>query len=81
MKAEIARQAAAPDAFYADQFHNDDALQGYMRAGEEILEQLGTAPTAFCAAVGTAGMLVGVSHALKAAGRAWSRWSLQSLHY
>jgi cysteine synthase A len=67
MKAEIARQAAAPDTFYADQFHNDDAIQGYMRAGEEILQQLDTAPTAFCAAVGTAGMLVGVSHALKAA--------------
>jgi cysteine synthase len=67
LKAEIARQAAAPDTFYADQFHNDDAIQGYKRAGEEILQQLGAAPTAFCAAVGTAGMLAGVSRALKAA--------------
>jgi cysteine synthase A len=66
MKAELARQAQAPDAFWADQFHNADAIAGYIPIGEEVLSQLGTGIDVFCAAVGTAGMLVGVSRALKA---------------
>jgi cysteine synthase len=39
-----------------------------MPIGNEIVEQLGPDIDLFCAAVGTAGMLVGVSRALKAAG-------------
>jgi cysteine synthase len=68
MKAETAKQAAMPGVFYTNQFHNDDALDGYAAAGREILNQLEVSPDAFCAAVGTAGMLVGVSRALKKAG-------------
>jgi len=67
LKAELAREAAQPGVFWADQFHNDDAIAGYVALGDELLGQLGSGITAFCGAVGTAGMLVGVSHALKAA--------------
>ena len=67
LKAELAREAAQPGVFWADQFLNDDVMAGYTALGDELLGQLGSGITAFCAAVGTAGMLVGVSHALKAA--------------
>jgi cysteine synthase A len=56
-----------PDTYWTDQFHNTDALNGYRQIGVELLEQLGTVDV-FCGAVGTAGMLVGVSRALKAGG-------------
>lgn len=55
-----------PNTFYCDQFHNEDAVQGYSAIGRELYQQLGENLAAFCAAVGTAGMLVGVSRALKA---------------
>jgi len=67
MKAELAREAAQPGVFWADQFNNHDAIAGYVALGDELLGQLGSGITAFCGAVGTAGMLVGVSHALRAA--------------
>ena len=57
-------------AHWTDQFHNADALLGYDRMGSEILAQLEGGDTmldAFCAAVGTGGMLVGVARTLKAA--------------
>jgi cysteine synthase A len=60
--------AAEPGTFWSDQFNNDDALDGYKGIGRELAEQTGGRIDAFCAAVGTAGMLVGVSRALKAAG-------------
>jgi len=66
LKAELANQRAQADTFWADQFHNDDVLAGYMAIGEEILEQLGPAIDVFCGAVGTGGMLVGAGRALKA---------------
>lgn len=66
-KARIAELDADPDTFWTDQFHNEDALQGYRQIGVELLEQLGTVD-AFCGAVGSGGMLVGVSRALKAGG-------------
>jgi cysteine synthase A len=56
-----------PNTFWTDQFHNDDALNGYRQIGVELLEQLGSID-AFCGAVGTAGMLVGVSRALREGG-------------
>ena len=67
LKAELARQAAEPDVFWTDQFNNEDAIAGYMPIGQEILQQLNSRIDLFCAAVGTAGMLVGVSRAFKAA--------------
>ena len=56
-----------PETFWTDQFHNTDALNGYREIGVELLNQIG-AVDLFCGAVGTAGMLVGVSRALKASG-------------
>jgi cysteine synthase A len=66
-RARIATLQAEPGTFYTDQFNNDDALDGYGKIGIELLEQLGRID-AFCGAIGTAGMLVGVSRALKAGG-------------
>jgi cysteine synthase A len=63
----IATLKDEPNTFWTDQFHNTDALNGYRQIGIELLKQIG-AVDVFCGAVGTAGMLVGVSHALKAAG-------------
>ena len=65
-KARIAQLKEEPGTFWTDQFNNADALKGYREIGLELLRQLG-AVDAFCGAVGTAGMLVGVSRALKAA--------------
>src|SRR5580704_6200364 len=61
----VARETAHPDVFWADQFHNPDVVEGYAPMGCELLAQLGAGITAFCAAVGSAGMLVGVARALK----------------
>jgi cysteine synthase A len=66
-KERIALLKEQPNTFWTDQFHNADALNGYRDIGVELLEQLGSIDV-FCGAVGTAGMLVGVSRALKAAG-------------
>jgi cysteine synthase A len=66
-RARIAVMKEEPGTFWTDQFHNTDALNGYRQIGVELLEQLGSFDV-FCGAVGTAGMLVGVSRALKAAG-------------
>jgi cysteine synthase A len=68
MKAEITRQAAEPGTFWADQFNNEDVMVGYAGIATEVLGQLGSGITAFCGAVGTAGMIVGMSRTLKAAG-------------
>ena len=58
-----------PNSYYTDQFNNTDAIQGYMGIGNELFEQLGPPNgqgiSVFCAGVGTAGMLMGVSRALK----------------
>jgi cysteine synthase len=66
-KARIAVLKDEPNTFWTDQFHNTDALKGYGDIGVELLQQIGTIDL-FCGAVGTAGMLVGVSRALKAGG-------------
>ncbi len=58
-------------AWWVDQFHERDALVGYGEMGREILEQTraaGARVDVFCAGVGTAGMLVGVSAALRELG-------------
>jgi cysteine synthase len=55
-----------PNTFWTDQFNNKDALNGYGKIGTELLEQLDSIDV-YCGAVGTGGMLVGVSRALKAA--------------
>ena len=66
-KARVAILKDEPGTFWTDQFNNEDALKGYRNIGVELLEQLGSVDV-FCGAVGTAGMLVGVSRALKDGG-------------
>src|SRR5512132_3073646 len=50
-KEQIAVLASEPDTFWTDQFHNEDAIQGYMGIGRELLEQTGGKLDAFCGAV------------------------------
>jgi cysteine synthase A len=66
-RARIQTLQAEPGTFYTDQFNNSDALTGYAQIGVELLEQLPQLDV-FCGVVGTAGMLVGVSRALRAGG-------------
>jgi cysteine synthase A len=65
---EIALLASEPNTFWTDQFHNEDAIRGYMGIGREMLEQTGGRLDAFCGAVGTGGMLRGVWRALREGG-------------
>jgi cysteine synthase A len=64
----IAELAREPDTYWTDQFHNEDAIAGYMGIGRELLEQTGGRIDVFCGAVGTGGMLSGVARALRGAG-------------
>jgi cysteine synthase A len=66
-KARIAELMKEPNTFWTDQFNNADALDGYANIGRELAEQVDRVD-AFVGAVGSAGMLTGVSRALKAAG-------------
>jgi cysteine synthase A len=66
-KARIAELQKDPNNFWTDQFNNTDAVEGYSNIGRELAEQAGQVD-AFVGMVGSAGMLVGVSRALKAAG-------------
>ena len=67
MIAKAEQLSHEPGVFWTDQFNNSDALEGYKGIGRELLEQVGEI-AAFCGAVGTAGMLTGVSRALRAGG-------------
>jgi cysteine synthase A len=68
MKRRAEELAKEPGTFYTDQFHNADAISAYKGIGRELVEQAGSGLAAFCGGVGTAGMLVGVSRALREAG-------------
>jgi cysteine synthase A len=68
MKRRAEELAKEPGTFYTDQFHNADAISAYKGIGRELVEQVGSGLAAFCGGVGTAGMLVGVSRALREAG-------------
>lgn len=68
MKRRAEELAREPGTFYTDQFHNADAVRAYMGIGRELVEQAGKDLAAYCGGVGTAGMIVGVSRALKEAG-------------
>jgi cysteine synthase A len=60
-------------AFWTDQFHNADALDGYAAMGREMSEQSaasGVTIDVLCVGVGTAGMLVGVVRGLRESGNA-----------
>jgi cysteine synthase len=64
-RSDIAKLAAEPDTFWTDQFRNTDALEGYAGIGRELLKQTGGRIDVFCGAVGTGGMLLGVTRALR----------------
>jgi cysteine synthase len=66
-KGRVAELAKQPNTFFTDQFNNDDALDGYANIGRELIEQAGRID-AYVGAVGSGGMLSGVSRALKEAG-------------
>jgi cysteine synthase A len=53
--------------YWTKQFYNQDAKVGYANLGKEIIQQLNKPIDIFCAGVGTAGMLSGVSNELKKA--------------
>ena len=65
---DIAVLASEPDTFWTDQFRNQDAVNGYMGIGHELMRQTGGAIDVFCGAVGTGGMLRGVARALRETG-------------
>jgi cysteine synthase len=68
MREEAQRIQRDEGAFWTNQFHNHDAIEGYAGIGREIFAQLDGAPDAFCGAVGTGGMVVGVAGTLKRLG-------------
>lgn len=67
LKAEAERLSADPDVYYTNQFNNRDAIDGYRGIGRELRDEVGEIAV-FCAGVGTAGMLAGVSSVLKETG-------------
>jgi cysteine synthase A len=63
-----AREIAAEGPSYAtDQMRNPDMVAGYEPLGEELLKHVPGPIGAFCAAVGTAGMLMGTARVLRRA--------------
>lgn len=70
MIAVAAEYAAEPGTYWTDQLHNRDSLVGYRAIGEELLEQVDRPIDVFCAAVGTAGLAMGVATALHEGGSA-----------
>ena len=61
----VGQLQAETGGYWTRQFENRDALPGYRRMGDEIMEQLQKPVDLFCAAVGTAGMFTGVSQSLR----------------
>lgn len=57
--------AQADNTYFTDQFNNRDSIIGYMQIGYELLQQVTNPISAFYGGVGTAGMLMGVAHALR----------------
>lgn len=55
------------NCYKTDQFNNRDALLGYEQIGVELMQQFPNGISAFCGAVGVAGMVMGVSRILKEA--------------
>jgi cysteine synthase A len=67
MMEEARKLAQSEGTYWTNQLHNADSLKGYERIGQELLEQVDGPIHAFCGAVGTAGMLMGVARALRSA--------------
>jgi cysteine synthase len=69
MNKRAAEIGSDDDHYYTSQFTNPDALLGYEGIGHELVEQVPAGIDAFCGAVGTAGMAMGVGRALRAKSR------------
>ncbi|MBK5223497.1 MAG: cysteine synthase family protein [Acidimicrobiia bacterium] len=65
MIAKAQEYAGEPGTYWTDQLNNRDSLVGYAAVGRE---QLDRPIDVFCAAVGTAGLAMGVAHAFREAG-------------
>jgi cysteine synthase A len=65
MMARARELANQDDVYFTDQFNNKDMLAGYAQIGLELLDQVPEPIEAYCGGVGTAGMLMGVSQALR----------------
>ncbi len=59
--------AASENSYFTNQLYNQDSIVGYRNIGKELLEQVDRRIDAFCGAVGTAGMLMGVAQELRRA--------------
>ncbi len=57
---------AAGNAYATDQFRNHDMLDGYAGIADELVADIEGGFDAFCGGIGTGGMVIGVSRALKA---------------
>lgn len=66
MMARAAEIAAEGNAYFTNQLHNADSIAGYRAVGRELPGQLDRPIDLFCASVGTAGLLMGVSAELRA---------------
>lgn len=65
---QAAEYSLEPGTYWTDQLNNVDSLVGYRGIGSELLEQMDRPIDVFCAAVGTAGLSMGVSAALAEGG-------------
>lgn len=65
MRARAAELAEELGAYQTDQFKNTDMVDGYLRMGGEIADQIPGGIDALCLYVGTAGCFLGVSRALR----------------
>lgn len=69
MIATATEYASKPDTYFTNQLHNADSLAGYRKVGDELIQQFPDGIDAFCASVGVAGLVMGVSLAMRDAGR------------
>ena len=68
MRKEARRLSYEPGVYWTNQFENPNLLDGYRGIGDELIAQLDRPIDAFCASVGTAGMILGATAALREAG-------------
>ena len=68
MIGQAKQYAAEPNTYWTDQLNNADSLVGYGDVGRELIDQMDRPIDVFCAAVGTAGLAMGVSAALAEGG-------------
>lgn len=57
--------ASEEGTYFTNQFYNSDSIVGYREVGRELVRQIDRRIDAFCGAVGTAGMLMGVALELR----------------